>query len=82
MRFVGAPRYHYANRACCFFLGIPGRSRTRNARFVAWHDVLFTTGIRSPWQIMKDQGVATATGFEPASATLTRWCSTAELHGQ
>ena len=31
---------------------------------------------------MKDQGVATATGFEPAPATVTGWCSTIELHGQ
>lgn len=60
---------------------IPGRIRTRNAKFVAWHDVLFTTGTRSPWQIMKDQGVATATGLEPATPTSTEWCSTIELYG-
>ena len=86
LRFVRAPRYRYANRASCYiaFLlyGIPGRTRTCDARFVVWHDLLFTTGIRSPWQIMKDQGVATATGFEPAPAIVTGWCSTVELHGQ
>ena len=85
LRFVRATRYHYANRASCYtgrYIGIPGRIRTRNARSVFWHDFRFTTGIRSPWQIMKDQGVATATGFEPAPAIVTGWCSTVELHGQ
>ena len=42
-RFVGAMRYRYANRAGTS-LGIPGRIRTCDARFVVWHDIRFTTG--------------------------------------
>ena len=44
-RFVGATRYRYANRAGNS-LGIPGRIRTRYARFVVWNDFRFTTGTR------------------------------------
>src|ERR1700743_554360 len=80
-RFVRATRFRYANRAKSPSLCIPGRIRTRDTSFVVWRDIHFPTGTQAPWHVVKDQGVATVTGFEPAPAIVTGWCSTVELYG-
>ena len=62
-RFVGATRYRYANRAGTS-LGIPGRIRTCDSRFVVWNDLRFTTGTRFTG--------AMTTGVEPVTFAVTR----------